>query len=58
MKAPGPSADPVATAFADPVAAERKTSSIADLRLKAKEHSAQIPQLNHADALTSASRAL
>ncbi|XP_054851797.1 homeobox protein ESX1 [Eublepharis macularius] len=56
MKAPGSSADPVATAFADPIAAERKTSSIADLRLKAKEHSAQIPQLNHVATLTSASK--
>nr|XP_056714973.1 homeobox protein ESX1 [Euleptes europaea] len=58
MKAPGPPADPVATAFADPVAAERKTSSIADLRLKAKEHSAQIPQLNHVATPTSASKDL
>ncbi|XP_031458557.1 homeobox protein ESX1 [Phasianus colchicus] len=46
MKAPGPPSDPALTAFADPAAVERKTSSIAALRLKAKEHSAQIPQLN------------
>ncbi|XP_077164156.1 aristaless-related homeobox protein-like [Paroedura picta] len=43
MKGPGPSADPIVMAFADPLAAERKTSSIADLRLKAKEHSVQNP---------------
>uniref|UniRef100_A0A8C2U5V5 ESX homeobox 1 n=1 Tax=Coturnix japonica TaxID=93934 RepID=A0A8C2U5V5_COTJA len=46
MKAPGPPSDPALTAFTDPAAVERKTSSIAALRLKAKEHSAQIPQLN------------
>ncbi|XP_048815934.1 homeobox protein ESX1, partial [Lagopus muta] len=46
MKAPGPPSDPALTVFADPAAVERKTSSIAALRLKAKEHSAQIPQLN------------
>ncbi|NXB19783.1 ARX protein, partial [Rhagologus leucostigma] len=45
MKAPGPPADPVLTAFTDPAAVERKTSSIAALRLKAKDHSAQIPHL-------------
>ncbi|KAF7244871.1 Aristaless-related homeobox protein [Varanus komodoensis] len=56
MKAPGPPADPVVTAFADPLAAERKTSSIADLRLKAKEHSAQIPSRSLAPAHTSASK--
>ncbi|XP_053130173.1 homeobox protein ESX1 [Hemicordylus capensis] len=58
MKAPGPPADSVVTAFADPVAAERKTSSIADLRLKAKEHSAQIPQLNLISTLTSTNKDL
>lgn len=46
MKAPGPPSDPTLTVFADPAGVERKTSSIAALRLKAKEHSAQIPQLN------------
>uniref|UniRef100_A0A8V0YA73 Aristaless related homeobox n=1 Tax=Gallus gallus TaxID=9031 RepID=A0A8V0YA73_CHICK len=46
MKAPGPPSDPALTAFTDPAAVERKTSSITALRLKAKEHSAQIPQLN------------
>ncbi|XP_066496281.1 homeobox protein ESX1 [Tiliqua scincoides] len=58
MKAPGPPADPVVTAFADPIAAERKTSSIADLRLKATEHSAQIPQLNILSMLTSTNKDL
>ncbi|NXC49467.1 ARX protein, partial [Penelope pileata] len=46
MKAPGPPSDSALTAFTDPAAVERKTLSIAALRLKAKEHSAQIPQLN------------
>ncbi|KAJ6663292.1 hypothetical protein lerEdw1_010428 [Lerista edwardsae] len=58
MKAPGPPSDPIVTAFADPIAAERKTSSIADLRLKAKEHSSQIPQLNVRSTLASANKDL
>ncbi|KAJ1197888.1 hypothetical protein NDU88_001733 [Pleurodeles waltl] len=43
--ASGPPPEQVPIAFSDPAAVERKTSSIAALRLKAKEHSAQIPQL-------------
>ncbi|XP_069468382.1 aristaless-related homeobox protein-like [Ambystoma mexicanum] len=42
--APGPPSEQAPVAFSDPAAVERKTSSIAALRLKAKEHSAQIPQ--------------
>ncbi|XP_068060899.1 homeobox protein ESX1 [Anomalospiza imberbis] len=58
MKAPGPPSDPVLTAFTDPAAVERKTSSIAALRLKAKEHSAQIPQLNLISSLTNTNKEL
>uniref|UniRef100_A0A8D0DWR7 Homeobox domain-containing protein n=1 Tax=Salvator merianae TaxID=96440 RepID=A0A8D0DWR7_SALMN len=58
MKAPGPPEDCAATAFADPVTAERKTFSITDLRLKAKEHSAQIPQLTPAPILASSNKEL
>uniref|UniRef100_A0A7M4FUL9 Aristaless related homeobox n=1 Tax=Crocodylus porosus TaxID=8502 RepID=A0A7M4FUL9_CROPO len=58
MKAPGPPSDPALTAFADPAAVERKTSSIAALRLKAKEHSAQIPQLNLISSLTNTNKEL
>ncbi|NXG71163.1 ARX protein, partial [Baryphthengus martii] len=58
MKAPGPPSDPALTAFADPAAVERKTSSIAALRLKAKEHSAQIPQLNFISSLTNTNKEL
>uniref|UniRef100_A0A8C3NZR3 Aristaless related homeobox n=1 Tax=Cyanoderma ruficeps TaxID=181631 RepID=A0A8C3NZR3_9PASS len=58
MKAPGPPSDPVLTAFSDPAAVERKTSSIAALRLKAKEHSAQIPQLNLISSLTNTNKEL
>ncbi|XP_029463443.1 aristaless-related homeobox protein-like [Rhinatrema bivittatum] len=56
MKAPGPASDPTLTAFTDLAAAERKTSSIAALRLKAKEHSAQIPQLNLISSLTNSNK--
>ncbi|XP_062998111.1 homeobox protein ESX1 [Elgaria multicarinata webbii] len=45
MKAPGALADPVATAFADPRAALRKSSSVADQRLKATERSPPTPPL-------------
>ncbi|NWW51063.1 ARX protein, partial [Pedionomus torquatus] len=58
MKAPGPPSDPAFTAFTDPAAVERKTSSIAALRLKAKEHSAQIPQLNLISSLTNTNKEL
>ncbi|XP_038603637.1 homeobox protein ESX1 [Tachyglossus aculeatus] len=58
MKAPGPPSDPTPTAFSDPAAVERKTSSIAALRLKAKEHSAQIPQLNLISSLTNTDKEL
>ncbi|XP_039768385.1 homeobox protein ESX1 [Ornithorhynchus anatinus] len=58
MKAPGPPSDPTLTAFSDPAAVERKTSSIAALRLKAKEHSAQIPQLNLISSLTNTDKEL
>uniref|UniRef100_A0A8C3I6N7 Uncharacterized protein n=1 Tax=Chrysemys picta bellii TaxID=8478 RepID=A0A8C3I6N7_CHRPI len=58
MKAPGPPSDPGLTAFTDPAAVERKTSSIAALRLKAKEHSAQIPQLNLLSSLTNTNKEL
>lgn len=58
MKAPGPPSDPALTAFTDPAAVERKTSSIAALRLKAKEHSAQIPQLNLISSLTNTNKEL
>ncbi|XP_064933882.1 homeobox protein ESX1 [Columba livia] len=58
MKAPGPPSDPTLTAFTDPAAVERKTSSIAALRLKAKEHSAQIPQLNLISSLTNTNKEL
>ncbi|CAM4603127.1 unnamed protein product [Lepidochelys olivacea] len=58
MKAPGPPSDPALTAFTDPAAVERKTSSIAALRLKAKEHSAQIPQLNLLSSLTNTNKEL
>ncbi|KYO38201.1 homeobox protein ESX1 [Alligator mississippiensis] len=58
MKAPGPPSDPALTAFTDPAAIERKTSSIAALRLKAKEHSAQIPQLNLISSLTNTNKEL
>ncbi|KAM6061306.1 homeobox protein ESX1 [Chlamydotis macqueenii] len=58
MKAPGPPSDPALTAFTDPAAVERKTSSIAALRLKAKEHSAQIPQLNLISSLTNTDKEL
>ncbi|NXQ31735.1 ARX protein, partial [Alaudala cheleensis] len=58
MKSPGPPSGPVLTAFTDPAAVERKTSSIAALRLKAKEHSAQIPQLNLISSLTNTNKEL
>ncbi|XP_067405803.1 homeobox protein ESX1 [Emydura macquarii macquarii] len=58
MKAPGTPSDPALTAFTDPAAVERKTSSIAALRLKAKEHSAQIPQLNLTPSLTNTNKEL
>ncbi|XP_074863812.1 homeobox protein ESX1 [Carettochelys insculpta] len=58
MKAPGPPSDAALTAFTDPAAVERKTSSIAALRLKAKEHSAQIPQLNLLSSLTNTNKEL
>ncbi|XP_068813638.1 homeobox protein ESX1 [Struthio camelus] len=58
MKAPGPPSDPALTAFTDPATVERKTSSIAALRLKAKEHSAQIPQLNLISSLTNTNKEL
>ncbi|XP_030065894.1 homeobox protein ESX1 [Microcaecilia unicolor] len=58
IKAPGPASDPALTAFTDLAAAERKTSSIAALRLKAKEHSAQIPQLNLMSTFTNANKEL
>ncbi|NXM69407.1 ARX protein, partial [Serilophus lunatus] len=58
MKAPGAPSDPALTAFTDPAAVERKTSSIAALRLKAKEHSAQIPQLNLISSLTNTNKEL
>nr|XP_006632904.1 PREDICTED: homeobox protein ARX-like isoform X1 [Lepisosteus oculatus] len=45
-KSPAQPFDLSAIALNDPVTRERKTSSIATLRLKAKEHSAQIPQLD------------
>uniref|UniRef100_A0ABM5EVM7 Homeobox protein ESX1 n=1 Tax=Pogona vitticeps TaxID=103695 RepID=A0ABM5EVM7_9SAUR len=47
MKAPGPPADPAVTAFANPLPAEIKASSITELRLKAKAPSAQpVPSLS------------
>nr|XP_033802575.1 homeobox protein ESX1 isoform X1 [Geotrypetes seraphini] len=58
IKAPGPASDPALTAFTDLAAAERKTSSIAALRLKAKEHSAQIPQLNLMSTFTNTNKEL
>nr|XP_006135357.1 homeobox protein ARX-like [Pelodiscus sinensis] len=58
MKTPGPPSNTALTAFTDPAAVERKTSSIAALRLKAKEHSAQIPPLNFLATLTNTNKEL
>ncbi|KAM6427352.1 homeobox protein ESX1 [Liasis olivaceus] len=46
MKTPGGPANAVVATFTDPILAERKNSSPADLRLKGKECSAQISPLN------------
>ncbi|MGH0169377.1 UNVERIFIED_CONTAM: hypothetical protein FKN15_056775 [Acipenser sinensis] len=43
MKSPGQSFEPASLAMPDPMTSERKTSSIAELRLRAKEHSAHMP---------------
>ncbi|MBN3276764.1 ARX protein, partial [Polyodon spathula] len=43
MKSPGQSFQPASLVMKDPMTSERKTSSIAELRLQAKEHSAHMP---------------
>ncbi|MBN3278151.1 ARX protein, partial [Polyodon spathula] len=43
MKSPGQSFQPASLVMTDPMTNERKTSSIAELRLRAKEHSAHMP---------------
>ncbi|MGH0180347.1 UNVERIFIED_CONTAM: hypothetical protein FKN15_004072 [Acipenser sinensis] len=43
MKSPGQSFEPASLAMPDPMTNERKTSSIAELRLRAKERSAHMP---------------
>nr|XP_028571837.1 homeobox protein ESX1 [Podarcis muralis] len=50
MNAPEPPAESVATAVAEPTRAERRDSSIADLRLKAEEHAQKIPGPTFASA--------
>uniref|UniRef100_A0A4W3JCQ3 Aristaless-related homeobox protein-like n=1 Tax=Callorhinchus milii TaxID=7868 RepID=A0A4W3JCQ3_CALMI len=57
VKPPVPPLDPVAfTALPEPSATDRKTSSIAALRLKAKEHAAQSPQIGISSNLGNASK--
>ncbi|XP_063169565.1 aristaless-related homeobox protein-like [Candoia aspera] len=58
MKTPGGPANAVVTTFANPILAERKNSSSADLRLKGKERSAQIPPLNLSPNLRSTEKDL
>ncbi|XP_043913176.1 aristaless-related homeobox protein-like [Protopterus annectens] len=58
MKPPGQVTDPAVNALIDPATVERKTSSIAVLRLKAKEHSAQNPYINGASSITNGSHEL